>query len=58
MTVPGLGAGAAHLRQWMVDERLSARAYTRAHGQDDPVITDWTWPGTVPRPESEPEEAT
>jgi xylulose-5-phosphate/fructose-6-phosphate phosphoketolase len=28
----------------MADERLRARAYTRAHGQDDPAITDWTWP--------------
>jgi xylulose-5-phosphate/fructose-6-phosphate phosphoketolase len=42
--VPGLGAAAAHLRQRMVDERLRARAYTRAHGKDDPAISDWTWP--------------
>ncbi|MBA2560111.1 MAG: phosphoketolase family protein, partial [Propionibacteriales bacterium] len=42
--VPGLGAAAGHLRQRMVDERLRARAYTRAHGKDDPAITDWTWP--------------
>lgn len=42
--VPGLGAAAGHLRQRMVDERRRARAYTRAHGKDDPAITDWTWP--------------
>ncbi|MCW2834535.1 MAG: phosphoketolase [Nocardioides sp.] len=42
--VPSLGASAGHLRQRMVDERLRARAYTRAHGKDDPAITDWTWP--------------
>jgi xylulose-5-phosphate/fructose-6-phosphate phosphoketolase len=42
--VPGLAAGAAHLRQEMVDRRLSARAWTRAHGDDDPEIRDWTWP--------------
>jgi xylulose-5-phosphate/fructose-6-phosphate phosphoketolase len=42
--VPGLGAAAGYLRQRMVDERLRARAYTRAHGKDDPEITDWTWP--------------
>ena len=42
--VPGLGAAAAHLRQLMVDERLRARAYTRVHGEDDPVISSWTWP--------------
>ncbi|HEV8565658.1 MAG TPA: phosphoketolase family protein [Actinoplanes sp.] len=42
--VPGLGAKAAHLRQQMVDERQQAREYTRAHGQDDPRIAQWTWP--------------
>jgi xylulose-5-phosphate/fructose-6-phosphate phosphoketolase len=42
--VPGLGSSAAHLRQHMVDERLRARAYTRAHGEDDPAISEWTWP--------------
>ena len=42
--VPGLGAAAGQLRQRMVDERLRARAFTRAHGKDDPAITDWTWP--------------
>jgi xylulose-5-phosphate/fructose-6-phosphate phosphoketolase len=43
--VPGLGARAAPLRQRMVDARLAARAYTRAHGIDAPEITDWAWPG-------------
>jgi xylulose-5-phosphate/fructose-6-phosphate phosphoketolase len=28
----------------MADARLRARAYTRAHGEDDPDITNWTWP--------------
>jgi xylulose-5-phosphate/fructose-6-phosphate phosphoketolase len=42
--VPGLAAKAAHLRQEMVDRRLEARAYTRANGDDDPAIRDWTWP--------------
>jgi xylulose-5-phosphate/fructose-6-phosphate phosphoketolase len=41
--VPGLSESAAHLRQDMVDARLRARAYTRAHGEDDPVVRDWTW---------------
>ncbi len=41
--VPGLGQRAALLRQQMVDERLHARAYTRAHGDDVPAIKDWTW---------------
>ena len=42
--VPGLGAAAALLRQRMVDERLRARTYTRVHGEDDPAISNWTWP--------------
>jgi xylulose-5-phosphate/fructose-6-phosphate phosphoketolase len=43
--VPGLADRAAHLRQEMVDRRIAARAYTRDHGEDDPEIRDWTWPG-------------
>jgi xylulose-5-phosphate/fructose-6-phosphate phosphoketolase len=42
--VPGLAARAAHLRQEMADRRLVARAFTRAHGDDQPEIRDWTWP--------------
>lgn len=42
--VPGLGSAAAPLRQLMNDERLRARAYTRAHGDDDPAISGWAWP--------------
>jgi len=43
--VPSLGSRAATLRQRMSDARLSARAYTREHGEDDPAIAGWTWPG-------------
>jgi xylulose-5-phosphate/fructose-6-phosphate phosphoketolase len=43
--VPGLGVRQSTLRQRMVDARLAARAYTREHGEDDPEITGWTWPG-------------
>jgi xylulose-5-phosphate/fructose-6-phosphate phosphoketolase len=42
--VPGLAPRAAHLRQRMEERRLEARAYTRAHGEDEPEIRDWTWP--------------
>ena len=42
--IPSLGSQAAVLRQEMSDARLSARAYTREHGEDDPAIADWTWP--------------
>jgi xylulose-5-phosphate/fructose-6-phosphate phosphoketolase len=43
--VPSLGSRAAALRQQMSDTRLAARAYTRQHGEDDPAISGWTWPG-------------
>jgi xylulose-5-phosphate/fructose-6-phosphate phosphoketolase len=43
--VPGLADSAGHVRQAMVDRRIAARAYTREHGEDDPEIRDWTWPG-------------
>jgi xylulose-5-phosphate/fructose-6-phosphate phosphoketolase len=42
--VPGLAQRAANLRQEMEEGRLRARAYTRAQGDDDPSIRDWTWP--------------
>ena len=42
--VPGLAERAAGLRQRMVDERVRARAWIRAHGEDDPAISDWSWP--------------
>jgi xylulose-5-phosphate/fructose-6-phosphate phosphoketolase len=42
--VPGLAVDAAHLRQQMVDRRLEARKWTRAHGDDDPEVRNWTWP--------------
>lgn len=42
--VPGLAERAAGLRQRMVDERVRARAWTRAHGEDDPSISGWSWP--------------
>jgi xylulose-5-phosphate/fructose-6-phosphate phosphoketolase len=45
--VPSLGSRCATLRQQMSDARLAARAYTREHGEDDPAISGWTWPGTV-----------
>ncbi|HEY3683990.1 MAG TPA: phosphoketolase family protein [Streptosporangiaceae bacterium] len=42
--LPRLGGRAGRLRQKMADERLSARAYTREHGEDRPDIANWTWP--------------
>ncbi len=46
--LPGLEGRADHLRQEMADARLSARAYAREHGEDDPAIAGWQW-----QPESE-----
>ncbi|MEV0332565.1 phosphoketolase family protein [Nocardia sp. NPDC050717] len=45
--VPGLRARAAGLRQEMVDARLTARRWTREHGEDIPVVADWVWPEAV-----------
>lgn len=42
--VPTLQSRCATLRQHMVDKRLAAREYTRAHGDDIPEVRDWTWP--------------
>ncbi|ASR55196.1 phosphoketolase family protein [Cellulomonas sp. CW35] len=39
-----LRASQAGLRQRMVDARLRAREYTRAHGEDLPEVRDWVWP--------------
>jgi xylulose-5-phosphate/fructose-6-phosphate phosphoketolase len=47
--VPGVSVRAAPLRQQMVDARLAARRYTREHGEDDPAISSWSWPGLGPR---------
>jgi xylulose-5-phosphate/fructose-6-phosphate phosphoketolase len=45
--VPGLGAGAAELRQEMVDARVRHRAYTREHGEDMPDVRGWRTPDDV-----------
>jgi xylulose-5-phosphate/fructose-6-phosphate phosphoketolase len=43
--VPFLRSSCAPLRQQMIDKRIAARQYTRAHGEDIPEVRDWTWPG-------------
>jgi xylulose-5-phosphate/fructose-6-phosphate phosphoketolase len=42
--VPGLSATAGHVRQLMVDKRITCRAYTRQEGQDAPEVAGWKWP--------------
>jgi xylulose-5-phosphate/fructose-6-phosphate phosphoketolase len=46
--VAGLGSHAASLRQEMTDARLTARLYTREHGEDDPALSGWTWSPVAP----------
>ena len=41
--VPGLAGSAGHVRQLMMDKRISCRAYTREQGEDAPEITNWKW---------------
>jgi xylulose-5-phosphate/fructose-6-phosphate phosphoketolase len=43
--VPDLAGRAARVRQLMVDQRAEARAWTRIHGEDHPMVADWVWPG-------------
>lgn len=43
--VPGLGERAAELRQEMEDLRAECRQYTREHGEDHPMVSDWRWSG-------------
>ena len=42
--VPFLQSTCATLRQQMVDKRITAREYTREHGDDIPEVRDWVWP--------------
>jgi xylulose-5-phosphate/fructose-6-phosphate phosphoketolase len=42
--VPGLASRAGHVRQLMTDQRIRARAWTRAEGEDIPEVRDWEWP--------------
>ncbi len=47
--VAGLTDTQAHLRQWLVDQRLRCRQWTRDHGEDHPDVRDWVWPGLAAR---------
>ena len=48
--VPGLADRAGALRQEMEDARVAARAYTRAHGEDDPQHPRLELAGLTPAP--------
>jgi xylulose-5-phosphate/fructose-6-phosphate phosphoketolase len=42
--VPGLAVRAAPVREAMRARRRAHRAYIVEHGEDQPEISDWTWP--------------
>ena len=42
--IPFLQSTCATLRQHMADKRITAREYTREHGDDLPEVRDWVWP--------------
>jgi xylulose-5-phosphate/fructose-6-phosphate phosphoketolase len=42
--VPGLLDTAAEVRDQFERARAAARAYTREHGDDIPIVRDWKWP--------------
>jgi xylulose-5-phosphate/fructose-6-phosphate phosphoketolase len=41
--VPGLAESAAHLRQLVRDIHVQHGEYIREHGDDMPLVKDWTW---------------
>ena len=41
--MPSLGSRGALLRQEMGDLRMRARSWTREHGEDLPLVRDWSW---------------
>jgi xylulose-5-phosphate/fructose-6-phosphate phosphoketolase len=44
--VPGLGARAAYVKQWLRDKLIDHKAYIRKYGEDMPEIRNWRWGGT------------
>jgi xylulose-5-phosphate/fructose-6-phosphate phosphoketolase len=44
--VPGLGARAAYVKQFLRDKLLDHRRYVHTYGEDMPEIRDWTWTGS------------
>ena len=45
--VPGLGAGAAHVKQMLRDKLVEHREYICQRGEDMPEIRDWRWGASV-----------
>ncbi len=44
--VPGLATRAAHVRQYMVDQRTRHGLYVREFGEDLPEVQNWKWTNT------------
>jgi len=45
--VPGLGAGAAHIKQTLRDKLVEHKEYICERGEDMPEIREWRWGGRV-----------
>lgn len=43
--VPSLGSSAAYVKQFLRDQRIEHRQYINEHGEDQPKIRNWRWPG-------------
>ncbi|HEX5398534.1 MAG TPA: phosphoketolase, partial [Verrucomicrobiae bacterium] len=41
--VPGLGARAGYVKQFIRDKLIDHKAYVRRHGEDMPEIRNWQW---------------
>ncbi|HEY3124577.1 MAG TPA: phosphoketolase family protein, partial [Thermoanaerobaculia bacterium] len=41
--VPGLGAGAAHIKQMLRDKLVEHKEYISARGEDMPEVREWRW---------------
>jgi xylulose-5-phosphate/fructose-6-phosphate phosphoketolase len=42
--VPGLGAGAAYVKQFVRNKRIEHKEYIGKYGDDMPEVRDWKWP--------------
>src|SRR5205814_2714577 len=47
--LPQLGARAAYLTQYVIDQLNEHRMYIRQHGEDMPSVREWRWPEAAVR---------
>ena len=46
--VPQIGARAAHLQQFLIEQLNEHKAYIREHGEDMPAVREWRWNSSAP----------